>query len=106
MPTHALYAQVPYYLSAQDWPQASIAMLNTFAEVADLRFDTSRLDCLVTDAIAAVGAMFDESPSLHDVVTRLEQRYDELRKLEDEPLPTGDELEEELQQYLRKHDGD
>ena len=39
-------------------------------------------------------------------MTRLEQRYDELRKLESEKLPTGDELEEELQQYLRKIDGD
>ena len=106
VPSHGLYAQVPYYLATQDWPQAAVAMLEILGELAELRFDTARLVCQVNDAVEAVEAMLEESPSMLDVVTRLEQRHDELQKLEDEPLPTGDELEEELQQYLRKMDGD
>lgn len=101
VPSHGLYAQVPYYLSSHDWPQAALAMLETFCELAERRLSTDRLECRLSDAAAAVDALFEESPSLADVVTRLEQRYDELQKLEDEPLPTGDELEQELQQFLR-----
>ena len=106
VPSHGLYAQVPYYLASQEWPQAAINMLATFGELAGLRFDDSQLQAQVAEAVAAVDAIIDESAGLNDVVTRLEQRYDELKKLEDETLPTGDELEEELQQYLRKIDGD
>lgn len=106
VPSHGLYAQVPYYLASHDWPQAAVAMLGVFSELTGLQFDESQLLAQVGEAVAAVESMLDESPGLHEVVTRLEQRYDELKKLEDEKLPTGDELEEELQQYLRKIDGD
>jgi len=106
VPSHGLYAQVPYYLAAHDWPQAAIAMLSNFEELASLSFDDAAMAAQVPEAEAAVGTMLDESPGLHEVVTRLEQRYDELKKLDDEILPSGDELEEELQQYLRKIDGD
>jgi len=106
VPSHGLYAQVPYYLASQEWPQAAIGMTRTFGELSGLRFDLASLESQVPDAVAAVDTMLEESPSLNDVVTRLEQRYDELKKLEDQPLPSGDELEQELQQYLRKIDGD
>lgn len=104
--SHGLYAQVPYYLASHDWPQAAVAMLEVFGELSGLHFDDSQLDAQVKEAVVAVDAMFEDSPGLSEVVTRLEQRYDELRKLENEKLPSGDELEEELQQYLRKIDGD
>jgi len=106
VPTHGLFAQVPYYLSSMMWPQASIAMIETLTTVAGLTFDTSKLEAQVGDAVGAAEALFEDSPSLHDVVTRLESRHDELRKLEQGELPTGDEIEEELQQYLRKIDGE
>jgi len=106
VPSHGLYAQVPYYLANQDWPQAAVSMLQAFSELAGLQFDTEQLQAQVPDAVAAVDAMLEESPSLNDVVTRLEQRYDELRKLETQELPSGDELEEELQEYLRKIEGE
>lgn len=106
VPSHGLYAQVPYYLASHDWPQAAVSMLEVFGELSGLQFDASQLEAQVDEAVAAVDSMFEDSPGLGEVVTRLEQRYDELRKLEQETLPTGDELEEELQQYLRKIDGD
>jgi len=106
VPSHGMFAQVPYYITSHDWPQAALAMLEFFSEVTGLAFDTSQLAAQVPDALAAVEAMMLETPSLNEVVTRLEQRFDELKKLEDDPLPSGDELEEELQQYLRKIDGD
>jgi chaperonin cofactor prefoldin len=81
-------------------------MLTVFSELSGLHFDDSQLQAQVGEAVVSVENMLEDSPGLSEVVTRLEQRYDELKKLEDEKLPTGDELEEELQQYLRKIDGD
>lgn len=106
VPSHGLYAQVPYYLSNSDWPQAAVAMLDMFEKLSGLSFDNAPIACQVPDALAAVEAMLEESPSLLDVIERLEKRHDELRKLESDPLPSGDELEEELQQYLRKIEGE
>jgi hypothetical protein len=106
VPSHGLWAQVPYYISTIAWPQSSLAMLAELESVAGLRFEASSLEAQVAEALIAVEAMMNESPSLHNVVVGLERRYDELKKLEDSGLPTGDELEEELQKYLRKIDGD
>ena len=106
VPSHGLYAQVPYYLAAHDWPQAAVSMLDAFTQLSELHFDDRQLQSQVSEAVAAVDSMLEESPGLNEVVTRLEKRYDELKKLEGAKLPTGDELEKELQQYLRKIDGD
>ena len=106
VPSHGLYAQLPYYLAAQDWPQAAIAMFDTFHELSGLSFDMSALQAQVVEAVASVDALIQESPSLNEVIERLESRHDELKRLEDEPVPSGDELEAQLQQYLRKIDGD
>jgi len=106
VPSHGLYAQVPYYLSNNDWPQAAIAMFAVFEELTGLHFDTAHLEAQVPEAEAAANGLLEDSPGMEEVINRLEQRYDELKKLDDEPLPTGDELEEELQQYLRNIDGD
>lgn len=106
VPSHGLYAQLPYYLAAHDWPQAAIAMLVMFERLSGLSFDQGQLACLVPEAVATVESMLDDNPSLQEVIERLEKRHDDLRKLEEDPLPSGDELEEELQQYLRKIEGE
>ena len=99
--TLGLYAQVPYYITTTPWPQASIGLIEHLHDVAGLRFDASMLQAQVPEAIAAVDSSLAESPPLASLVTELEERYDELRRLEDGDLPSGDELEEELQQFLR-----
>lgn len=106
VPSHGLYAQVPYYLASNEWPQAAVAMLAMFERLSGLEFDPTQLVSQVPDALAAVETMLEDSPSLAEVVEKLEKRYDDLKQLEDDPLPSGDELEEELQQYLRKIEGD
>lgn len=106
VPTHGLYAQLPYYLAAHEWPQAAIAMLHTLGDAAGLQFNTSQLQAQVAEATAAAETITADSPGLHEVITKLEQRFDDLQRLETDTLPSGDELEEELQNYLRRIDGD
>ncbi|MEM7094700.1 MAG: PAC2 family protein [Actinomycetota bacterium] len=99
--TLGFYAQVPYYISTSAWPQASIGLLDGLCEAAGLCFDTAALESQVPEAAAAVDAMLADAPSLADLVAELEQRFDDLSRIEEADLPTGDELEEELQQFLR-----
>jgi len=106
VPSHGLYAQVPYYLASHDYPQAAIGLLSVFGELTGLRFDDSHLQAQLPEANAAIDLIFEESPSLSQVITKLESRYDELKRLENDELPSGDQIEEELQRYLRRIDGD
>lgn len=99
-----LFAQVPYYISTSPWPQASIGLLTNLEEVAGLRFDLTSLQAQVPEATAAVESMLEDAPGLRDIVAELEQRYDDIKRIEETELPTGDELEEELQQFLRDID--
>lgn len=99
--TLGLYAQVPYYISTSPWPQASIDLLHHLRDVAKLEFDTAMLEAQLPEARAAVDGMLEDAPSLAGMVAELEQRYDDLIAIEETELPSGDELEEELQEFLR-----
>jgi hypothetical protein len=102
--TLGMFAQVPYYISTSPWPQASLGLLRNLHEVSGLRFDTASLEAQVPDATAAVESMLEDAPSLRDIVNELEQRFDDIKRIEETEIPTGDELEEELQQFLRDID--
>lgn len=104
--THGLYAQVPYYISTAPWPQASIDLLNGLAEISGLEFDTSMLEAQIPESRAAVEAILEDSPSLAAMVADLEQRFDDLQAIEEAEVPSGDQIERELQQFLRGIDDD
>lgn len=106
VPTHGLWAQVPYYLASGAWPQSAVAMLEEIGSAINLHFESAYLESQIPEAVSSVESLIEESPPLRGVIANLETRYDQLRELEQEKLPTGDEIEEELQQYLRKIDGE
>lgn len=101
-----LYAQIPYYISTNPWPQASIDLLSHLADVSSLTFDTAMLEAQVPEAAATIASMLEDAPALGNIVTDLEERFDEMLRIENVELPSGDELEEELQQFLRDQDTD
>ena len=109
--TIGLWAQVPYYVSTNAWPQASLRLLSTLGQVGGLDFDLTALESKIDDAVAAAESLLEETPSLREVVEELEARFDKSKKLEDEKLEvsnlsTGDQLEQQVQQYLRNIDGE
>lgn len=104
--TLGLYAQMPYYISTSPWPQASIDLLSNLADASSLSFDASMLEAQVPEAAATVASMLEDAPSLANIVADLEERFDEIQRIDAVELPSGDELEQELQQFLRDQDGD
>jgi len=106
LPAVGLWVQVPHYVSAMPYPAASAALLDGLGSVAALHFDTlplleeaastrRRLDALVADnrdhlaMVQQLEASFDadQHPSAYGLGVG--------------PLPSGDELAAELEQFLR-----
>lgn len=96
-----LWAQMPYYLSTSPWPAGAINLISALGDVAGLVFDTSEFDDDVTAAEEQVASLLADSPHLADLISGLETRFDEAYRMQNDEIPSGDEIEEEVQQYLR-----
>lgn len=102
-------AHVPHYLAQLDFPRASIALLEQVELAARL---TIELTELAEDAEARedeVARYLAANEEVRDVVTALEQQYDTFARAEadgssllaeDEPLPTGEDLGRQFEQFL------
>lgn len=104
--TLGLWAQVPYYLSTSSWPQAPAGLLRDLTEVAGLAFNYQDLEQLIPQAQTSVEQSVEDNPALTDIIGDLEARFDDMRQVEERNLPSGDEIEAQVQQYLRKIDDD
>jgi hypothetical protein len=98
----ALWAQVPHYISGMNYPAGSLALVEGLGRVAGLSFPTAAL---------ALEAMSTRH-RLDELVAGNRQHEEMLRQLEEAadanppaaemgPLPTGEELADEFEKFLR-----
>jgi hypothetical protein len=108
IPAIGLWAQVPHYVSTMSYPAASIALLQGFAEVTGIEVPASelaaeagavaeRLDRLVADN-AEHAAMLRQLEEVYDLAAEAPAADPGLE------LRSGDELAEEIQEFLRGDD--
>ncbi len=102
-------AHVPHYLAQLDYPAASIALLEHVERAAWLTIDLSGLRAEAEDREAEVARYLASNEEVADVVVALEQQYDAFERAEstggnllapDQPLPTGDEIGQQFEQFL------
>jgi hypothetical protein len=106
-------AHVPHYLAQFDHPDAARVLLEGVEDSADLSFDLDPVKLAAERRAAEVAAYLEENPEVADVVNGLEQQYDAFQRAEEqggllapnEPIPTGDELGEQFEQFLAGLDG-
>jgi proteasome assembly chaperone (PAC2) family protein len=101
VPAVGLWAQVPHYASAMPYPAASAALLGGLSQVADLHFDTAELDREATAMRDRLTELVEQNPEHHEMVAQLEDAVDSLGG-DPTTMPTGEELAEELQRFLRE----
>jgi predicted ATP-grasp superfamily ATP-dependent carboligase len=102
-----LWAQVPHYLSAMSYPLAGVALLEGLHQVAGLEFDPGQLSFDVLTTRAQIDELVSNEPSHHVMIEQLEELYDSTAALDNSgALPTGDELANELEEFLRSQDED
>jgi len=102
-------AHVPHYLAQLDYPAAAAALLEQVELAGRLTIDLADLRAEAQRREEEIAAYLTETDEVGDVVEALERQYDTFQRAEDsgrsllapdQPLPTGDELGREFEQFL------
>lgn len=109
-PSVSLWAPVPHYIASPPNPPASAAILDRFGRLTGISLDLSRVDETVQRWREQVDQVAADDDDIRGYVERLEARFDEADD-DDRPdwgdeLPTGDEIADELERYLREQRGE
>jgi hypothetical protein len=104
LPSVGLWAQVPHYASAMPFPAAGEALIRGLHEVAGLSFDVAVLADEAEKVRARLSELVDQNVEHRQMVAQLEDVVDNLGG-GDQAMPTGEELAEELQRFLREQGG-
>ncbi|MEZ0580833.1 proteasome assembly chaperone family protein [Nocardioides sp. MH1] len=107
-------AHVPHYLAQLDYPRASIALLEQVERAGRLTIDLSALGVEAEERDEEIARYLAANSEVDDVVTALEQQYDAFARAEesgssllaqDQPLPTGEEIGQQFEQFLAGLEG-
>ncbi len=98
VPTIALWAQVPHYLSGGASPPAIRAVLERLRDLAGLAVDLDGLDDQAESYVRRVEDGLADRPDVVEVISAIEEGEDEVDESE---LPSGDELASEIERFLR-----
>jgi hypothetical protein len=111
IPSLGIWAQVPHYISAMSYPAASVALLDGLREATDVVIDGAALRSEVLVQGRRLDAMVGDNEEHAKMIEQLEQIYDASDDTVDVAdggptleLRSGDELAEELEQFLRDQD--
>lgn len=99
-----LWAQVPHYASAMPYPAAGEALIESLNDIADLHFSTGDLGDEASSARIQLDGLIADSNEHQQMVRQLEAQVDAVASADGGGLPSGDELAEELERYLRDQD--
>jgi hypothetical protein len=98
-----LWAQVPHYAAGMPYPEGALALIEGLRTIAGLHFT---LGSLVDDSRSTrvrLDELVANSEEHVAMVRQLESQVDAATSVED-PLPVGDDLVAELEQFLRDQD--
>ncbi len=109
--TASLWGSAPEYLSASPNPKVALALLERAVALLELDVDLGEMGSLERQFDRQVAEIVAEDPELQAYVRELEERSERAapeqppRALH-EPLPSGEDLIRELEEYLRRRRGE
>ena len=107
-------AHIPHYLAQLDYPKASATLLEQVEKAGRLTIDLSELLVDAEEREVEIARYLAANDEVNDVVLALEQQYDAFERAEesgssllaeDQPLPTGEEIGQQFEQFLAGLDG-
>ena len=101
----SLWATVPHYLQGVPNPKATRTLLQRVSEVLGRPLNLEELEKEEVAFDARVASAIEKNPALASYIRKLEEREKEQeggQPLEEEELPSGETLVEELEQFLRE----
>ncbi|WP_420453301.1 PAC2 family protein [Ilumatobacter sp.] len=111
IPALGIWAQVPHYVSAMEYPAASVALLDGLAEVTGIEIEALDLRDEVAEQRTRLDRMVAEKSEYQTMLTQLEELHDLAEDQESEAggpgreseleMRSGDELAREIQEFFR-----
>ena len=102
LPAVSFWASVPHYLPSVPSAPAALALLQNLSSLLGARFDTSHLERTSEDYQRQVSAAVAQDSDLTSYVRTLEERYDAQVEGGERNLPSGEDLAQELERFLRE----
>ncbi|HEV2361715.1 MAG TPA: PAC2 family protein [Acidimicrobiales bacterium] len=104
IPSVGLWARVPHYVAAMNYPAAAAALLDGLRDLTGIEVDTSELHEAAYETRGEVDKLIGGNPEHMTLVAGLEASVDEAEGNGFGALPSGDELAVEFERYLRGED--
>jgi predicted ATP-grasp superfamily ATP-dependent carboligase len=107
-------AHIPHYLAQLDFPEASVSLLEHVERGAGIAVDLTALRAAARERDDEITTYLASNPEVLEVVQALEQQYDAFARAEqegssllaeNEPIPTGEEIGRQFEQFLAGLDG-
>ena len=107
-------AHIPHYLAQLDFPEASVTLLEHVERAAGIAVDLTDLRAAARERDEEIATYLAANTEVLEVVQALEQQYDAFARAEDEgtgllaenePIPTGEEIGRQFEQFLAGLDG-
>jgi proteasome assembly chaperone (PAC2) family protein len=102
LPSVSFWASVPHYLPAVPSAPAAMALLQSLSVLLRIDVDTSELEETATSYQEQVSVAVAQDSDLSSYVQMLEERFDSQVEGGERNLPTGDDLAQELEGFLRE----
>ena len=106
IPSVSFWASVPHYLPAVPSAPAALALLENLSELLEIEVDTTQLEKTAEEYRDQVSVAVAQDSDLASYVQTLEERYDDNSSGEARDLPSGDDLAQELESFLRDERGE
>src|SRR5215218_5999129 len=103
LPSVSFWASVPHYLPAVPSAPAALALLDKLSGLLGMEVDTAELESTAETYQDQVSVAVSQDSDLSSYVKMLEERYDTQLDQSPRNLPSGDELAQELEGFLRDH---
>lgn len=108
-PALGFVAHIPHYLAQMEYPVGASALLEHLMSASGLGVDLTELRVAAEVTETEISRYLASHAEVADVVAGLEQQYDAFREAEesgasllaeDEPLPTGEEIGHQFEEFL------
>ncbi len=106
LPSVSFWASVPHYLPAVPSAPATLALLQNLSVLLGVEIETGDLEEGAVSYRDQVSVAVSQDSDLSSYVQMLEERFDSQVEGDARSLPTGDELAQELEGFLRDHRND
>jgi predicted ATP-grasp superfamily ATP-dependent carboligase len=107
LPAISIWANVPHYIAASPNVKAALVLVRRVFTLLDFSADLSDLETAASDFDRQVAKVLASDAKVAEYVRRLEEREEDDEEDEEYPantdaLPSGEELAQELEDFLRE----